>query len=107
LAALETFVHIGVAPGLAFVSFDVEIPDSVLVERLGKPPRGWRDEPPGPASMRVGSDWLSRRGSVALIVPSVLVPQEMNVLLNPEHSDFPRLKVSRPRRFDFDLRMWK
>jgi RES domain-containing protein len=108
LAALETFVHVGEeGRTLAFASFEVNIPASVRFDRMAKPPRGWREEPPGPASMRVGSHWLREHRSVALALPSVLVPQEFNVILNPAHSDFSRLEISRPRRFAFDPRMWK
>ena len=107
LAALETFVHVGEeGRTLAFASFEVNIPASVRVDRVAKPPRGWREEPPGPASMRVGSNWIRQGRSVALALPSVLVPQEFNVILNPAHSDFSRLEISRRSRFAFDPRMW-
>ena len=100
-------MHIGTQTGLAFVSLEIGIPDAVMVERPERPPKGWRAEPPGPPSMRVGSNWLRERRSVALAVPSVLVPQEVNVLLNPAHPDFVLLKIERPKRFEFDPRMWK
>jgi RES domain-containing protein len=107
LAALETLVHIGLETNLKFVSFAVEIPEFVAVEYLKRHPRGWRQEPPIAASMRVGSTWLRNESTVALIVPSVLVPAEWNALLNPAHPDFAKLKISRPKPFSFDPRMWK
>ena len=108
LAALETLVHIGEeGRTLAFISFEVNIPAAVRVDRLGKAPRSWREEPPGESSMRVGSNWLREQRSVAFALPSILAPGEFNVLLNPAHADFPRLKISRPKPFSFDPRMWK
>jgi RES domain-containing protein len=108
LAALETFVHIQEdGRSLPFVFFEAHIPDSVRFDRVARPPRGWREEPPGPASMRVGSRWLREGRSVALLAPSVLVPRELNILLNPAHADFPKVEISRPARFTFDYRLWK
>lgn len=45
--------------------------------------------------------------SAVLRVPSILVPGEHNLLLNPQHRHFKRLKISKPQPFDFDGRRWK
>jgi RES domain-containing protein len=71
LAAMETFVHLGEdAARLAYVYFEVEIPASVSIAALTRAPKGWRDEPPGIASMRVGDQWLSSGKTALLEVPS-------------------------------------
>ena len=108
LAAIETFVHLG-EDGLhiEFVSFRIEIPDSVPVQHCRRPPAGWRAEPPHEASMRYGSNWLRRGRTAVLEVPSAIVPSESNYLLNPHHDDFRRIRIARPRPFVFDPRMWK
>lgn len=108
LAAIETFVHLG-EDGLhiAFVCFRIEIPDSVVVQRCRQPPKGWRAEPPQETSMRYGSAWLRRNRSAVLEVPSAIVPSENNYLLNPNHPEFPLLRIGRARPFTFDPRMWK
>jgi RES domain-containing protein len=108
LAAMETFVHLG-EDGLhiKFVSFSVEIPATVTVRRCPHPPRGWRAEPPREESMRYGSAWLRSGRNAVLQVPSAVVPSEWNFLLNPDHPDFRKLRVSRPQPFSFDPRMWK
>ncbi|MFO1265724.1 MAG: RES family NAD+ phosphorylase [Rubrivivax sp.] len=108
LAAIETFVHLG-EDGLhiAFVSLRIEIPDNVTVQRCRRPPPGWRDEPPQERSMSYGSAWLRRGRTAVLEVPSAIVPSESNYLLNPRHADFAKLRISRPRPFAFDPRMWK
>lgn len=108
LAAMETFVHLGEEGlGVAFVYFRIDIPDSVVIARCERPPRGWRAEPPGEASMRYGSAWL-REGRTALLdVPSAIVQVERNLLLNPRHADFAKLAIARPQPFTFDPRMWK
>lgn len=108
LAAIECFVHLG-EDGLhiRFVYFEVAIPDTVMIRRCLRPPRGWRAEPPGDESMRYGSAWLrSRRGAV-LEVPSVMVPSEKNYVLNPRHVDYGRIRLGKSQPFGFDPRMWK
>jgi RES domain-containing protein len=41
---------------------------------------------------------------LALAVPSVIVPEELNYVLNPEHPTFTRLRVGRPMPFFLDPR---
>jgi RES domain-containing protein len=108
LAAMETFVHLGVdAARLDYVYFEVEIPANVVIAKLPRRPRGWQDEPPSIASMHIGDRWL-RLGKTALLeVPSAIVPQESNLVLDPAHKDFTKLRISAARTFTFDPRMWK
>jgi RES domain-containing protein len=56
--------------------------------------------------MRYGSEWLRSGRAAVLEVPSVLVPGETNLLLNPAHVDFKRLRIARARAFSFDPRLW-
>jgi RES domain-containing protein len=107
LAVIETFVHLG-EDGLRikFVYFTISIPDSVTIERCRRPPRNWRTQPPESESMRYGSAWLRGGRSAVLEVPSAILPSEKNYLLNPDHPEFPRIRLSRARPFVFDPRMW-
>jgi RES domain-containing protein len=82
-------------------------PESVLVQHCRHPPAGWRAEPPQEPSMRYGSNWLRRGRTAVLEVPSAIVPSENNYLLSPQHVDFHRVRIGRPRPFVFDPRMWK
>jgi RES domain-containing protein len=108
LAAIETFVHLGEdAVHLRFVHFRIDIPADLAIERCLRPPARWRAEPPEQPSMRYGSAWLRRGRTAVLEVPSAVVPSEKTFLLNPQHPDFARLRVSRPAPFVFDPRMWK
>jgi RES domain-containing protein len=58
-----------------------------------KLPTDWRSFPPASATQRIGNEWLASAASVALLVPSAIVPREHNVLINPLHRDFSKLKV--------------
>lgn len=65
-------------------------------------PDGWRRYPPSSATQRIGDAWAAGRQSVVLRVPSVLVPQESNDLLNPGHPDFHRIRVGERVPLDID-----
>jgi len=47
--------------------------------------------------MRYGSNWLRRGRTAVLEVPSAIVPSENNYLLSPQHVDFHRVRIGRPR----------
>lgn len=59
-------------------------------------PSDWRVLPYRSATKEVGDQWLDRRESLVLGVPSVVVPQERNYLINPGHPAFSTLEFSRP-----------
>ena len=107
LAALEILVH---APRealrLEWRVIAVEVPDSmihpVVLKRL---PEGWRDQPSSPAARRFGGAWLATGDGLAMELPSVIVPQERALLLNPRHPAAARLKVAKAERFVFDPRL--
>lgn len=102
LACLETVVHLGVS-SLRLNRFLVrlEVPDSVWARRmtLSPAPVGWEAEPPVAVSLDAGDHWLASLGSALLLVPSVIVPEEFNVLVNPAHPDSATLIVSKLRQF--------
>ncbi len=110
LAALETFVHIGrAAMELRFAAIRIVIPEDVSIEKLtiqDLPPR-WRSEPPLLDTMQMGTHWAQQLRSPILRAPSVIIPQEDNLILNPSHKDFRRLTIGLPDPFTFDPRLWK
>ena len=61
--------------------------------------------PAGPAARDLGDEWLRDGSELTLEVPSVPIPEESNLLINPAHPDFPRVKVTSERRFSFDRRL--
>jgi RES domain-containing protein len=110
LAALETFVHLTAEDArLRLVAFEVVVPDDVPIDVFGLDalPHDWRDEPPPDSTKALGTAW-ARSGRTALAeVPSVIVPEETNLLLVPGHPDSARLLIGPPKPFGFDARMWK
>jgi RES domain-containing protein len=57
------------------------------------------------ASRTVGDDWLDRSDTLVLEVPSVLVPEETNLVLNPAHARMVEVKIISARAFHFDPRL--
>jgi RES domain-containing protein len=107
LAALESLAHFGGAERrVQFVTFELEIPDRLALKvELADLPRDWRRAEPVPSTQALGSEWQKSGRSVALLVPSVHVPQEFCVLLNPEHPDTDKIMVAFPQPFGFDERL--
>ncbi len=57
------------------------------------------------STRRYGQWWANERRDVAILVPSVVVPSERNILLNPTHSDFDQIVWDAPKVFGFDKRL--
>lgn len=110
LAALEKFVHTQEeGRRMALVSYRIGIPSSVPIDRprLDQLPRNWRAQSAPAETRDFGTTWLRRRAKAVLLVPSALVPAECNLMLNPEHPDFAKIKILSREFFAFDPRMWK
>ncbi|WP_225770140.1 RES family NAD+ phosphorylase [Inquilinus sp. Marseille-Q2685] len=110
LACLETVVHLG-AGGLPLNRYlvRIDIPDTVWAaarqETAASLPVGWDAEPAGRASITFGTAWVRSGSSALLIVPSVIVPEECNVLVNPLHPDSARISATKVRRWLYDPRL--
>jgi len=108
LAALELLVHLHRSAVLNhYVLFSLDIPDeSVMWLDEQAVPANWRADPPPSSSAAIGDEWIASGQSLALSVPSTLVPQQRNLLLNPTHPTFKTVvdgASSEP--FDFEPRM--
>ncbi len=108
LAALELLARFEPEDLTAdFVSIEVVVPDELPLAKIAPSelPDGWRAFPPLPATQELGTRWAKDGRTVALAVPSALVPSEMNYLLNPQHPAFRRIKIGKPEPFYFDPRL--
>jgi len=107
MAVLETAAHIDDA-GLPLNRFlvRIDVADTIWAQREelapDKLPPTWAAIPAGRASIKSGSDWLSSRRSLVLLVPSVIVPEERTALINPLHADAPRILSSVIRQFEYN-----
>ena len=107
LAALEMLAHLDSADLLGqYVFFDVTIEDSmVAVLDPSSLPKNWRAEPPPNKLRLLGDAWADAATSVALRVPSSIIPAESNYLLNPKHLDFAKLQIGKAVPFRYDARL--
>lgn len=110
LACLETVVHLAGGEPLPLNRYLVEliVPADVWAARtVFAPPAhvGWDALPAGHVSMDWGTGWVQRRDAVLADVPSVAVPEEHNVLVNPTHPDAARLRAAKVRRWLYDGRL--
>ena len=109
LAAVETFVNL--EPNHApsdLVSIEGDIPETAAIGRLeiSALPRRWRES--RDESLRAfGDGWIRAGETAALLVPSAVIHGEWNVLLNPAHLDFPKIRFKSPQPFQFDARMFR
>ena len=107
LAALEQLVHLNPMSGKRFKAYLFQFPESFIARvSPGDLPEDWRREPASSSTQRVGDDWIRKARSAVLAVPSIIIPEELNYLLNPAHADFPKIAITRPPQdFVFDPRL--
>lgn len=104
LAMCETLVHCdkSVVPQNMFFA-ELELPDELI-------PEVYTEIPEGVEPIEVGTTWLKSKNSVAIKVHSIILPKEydkdFNIILNPEHPDFQRLKIKTVVACPFDLRLF-
>jgi RES domain-containing protein len=107
LSMLEVLVHTdpeGVPDDLVLLTIDV--PDNLAIREitLEALPEDWT-EPLHPQTMAIGDRWLRAQDTPVLRVPSVLVPEESNLLINPLHPDAAAIEIRAQRDFAFDERL--
>jgi len=109
LAVLELLARVDREVPAGLLLLTIEIPDAAPMERLDPAdlPKDWQTRPAPESCRSAGDDWLASARGLVLEVPSVLVPEESNLLLNPEHAEFATVRVVADRPFSFDPRLLK
>jgi RES domain-containing protein len=117
LAYVETLAHLipGLAPGTKppgnSCLIEVSVPMAIWDQRHHarkdpKFPSGWNVHPAGKGSIDYGTAWLAGKTSALLVVPSVVVPAEDNILINPVHPDAKAIKAKNTGQWQFDHRLF-
>lgn len=108
LASLELFVHLdpSEAPSDLVVT-TASIPGEVEIGRveIESLPENWRALE-NPVLQKIGADWVAEGRTAALQVPSVVVEGDWNLLLNPAHPEFARIRRDPPQPWHFDQRLF-
>jgi len=111
LACLETVVHLAddplplnrylvrvTAPAKAWAAATTLDPATLV---------GWDAEPAGRTSLEWGTNWAKAKATLLALVPSIVVPEELNVLINPAHEDAVEMKAVKVRRWVYDARLMR
>jgi RES domain-containing protein len=106
LSLLEMLAHSTVLP-LAMVRVTLEIPARTRIQKieLADLPMGWNSRPHTSVSQKIGDTFLIRKDSLALQVPSVIVKEESNILINPLYPSSQLIKILNIESLDIDSRL--
>jgi RES domain-containing protein len=105
LAVLEMLVHVtreSIPEDIVLIPIDVPVG---LIAELHSPPENWNALPWSDPGRQAGDNWALEKRSVALLVPSVLLPVEKNLLINPLHPDFAKVRLHPPEFHPIDRRL--
>lgn len=78
---------------------------ATAIEKPARVPESWRQFPHSAETQEFGARWVREARSLALRVPSAVVPGEFNYLINAVHPDFENMKIGKPEPFSFDPRL--
>jgi RES domain-containing protein len=107
LAQLEVLVRTQRAKDLAlYVLIEARVPEELIETLRGEDlPEDWNALPESNSTREIGTKWAIEKRSVVLGVPSVVIPRELNFLLNPEHPDFSKVEIGNPKPVGWDPRL--
>jgi RES domain-containing protein len=107
LAVMEIMVHAMVYSDLAtYVYFKVQLTkDLIRTVDPSSLPHRWRDDPAPVACKRFGDLWLADQSSAVLRLPTVVLPEGSNYIINPEHPDFGGIQIGKPKPLAIDRRI--
>ena len=110
LCVLEVLVHLTSMLPDKYVLGQADIPGDLFYESIDESslPPTWNALSVSEQAWtrQIGDTWVARQSSAILLVPSVVVG-EKNVLCNPEHPDFARIRFYDPVPFAFDVRLFR
>ena len=110
LAMAEVAVHLTLAtiPG-DYVMLTIYLPDDISTQKLtvNDLPTNWNAFPHPVSTQVVGDKFIADNNYCVLQIPSVVTMGDYNLLINPYHSDFSKIKIIKIEKFPFDERIFK
>lgn len=110
LACLENMVHRrSTGKDDLFRVTLIQIPDDLKIKKINKSklPANWQDYINYTTCQAIGDEWLKENNTAVLQVPSAIISEEYNYLINPRHPDFNLIKMHSIEKFAFDERLVK
>ena len=110
LATVELLVHVdaNLLPADLRLVF-INVPDTASSRTLNSEslPEDWMVFPTPAVLAELGSHWVTSRQTLMLRIPSAVVADDYNVLLNPAHPEFASVRVDKDTAYGFDERLLK
>jgi len=91
----------------AFIEAEVSEKEIRNIVNMRSISANWRMDPPGIATQEYGSKWLAKGEELAIALPSAVLPNERNILINPNHKNATKLKILNSGPLKLDSRIIK
>ncbi len=108
LSTLELLVHTRkdlVPPRYKMLIIEIPYNDIEEIKGIKNLPKDWRKNPPLAELKEIGEDLLINQNNLAIKVPSRIIPSEFNIVINPDHRDFTKVKIKDIEDFELDERL--
>jgi RES domain-containing protein len=108
-ALIEVLVHLEIKDKTlpsTYTLLRVTVPDKLLIPAL-KSPKGDAGKEDEALTRKLGDAWLKSRRSALARVPSAIIPNTFNYLLNPLHPDASLIRIAASVRAVYDPRLLK
>lgn len=108
IASFEKLVHLSGELPDDLVLVKISIPDDILImDGTDGLPSNWDAFPSSAEAQAFGNDFIQQGAFMAMVVPSVVIPEARNVLINPNHVDWGKCTMEILRAFSYDQRLGK
>ena len=110
LAMAEVAVHFTLATLPSdYMMVTIFIPDDVSIKVVQEHdlPKDWNSFPYGSATQSFGDDFINENKYCLLKIPSAVTKGDFNILINPSHPEFKKIKIILVEPFPFDHRIFK
>lgn len=110
ICALEKFVHLAGSAHPPLVLVAIDVPDDPALAWQPLPaqlPADWAELPVPASTQEFGRSWIESGRGLVLFVPSAIIPESSNAVINPRHPAYQDIRLEIVREFTFDARMFK
>lgn len=110
ICALEKFVHLAGSAHPPLVLVAIDVPDDPALIYRPDPvalPNDWAELPAPASTQEFGRRWMDSARELVLFVPSAIIPESANAVINPRHPAYKDIRLDIVREFAFDARMFK
>lgn len=110
LAMAEVAVHLTLATVPDdYMMVSVFIPDDISLTEIDETalPEYWNNFPHHPSSQAFGDQFITENKSCILKIPSAVTKGDFNLLINPNHPEFKKIRIIAMEKFPFDKRIFR